>query len=165
MMPSGQQISSTLDSKRQELDNILLEYRRKVRLHDLQTYDEVDRYVNISPDALRKMLSEECGEASILLSQLANYIQLETNRHVANINWLTKYLDYVLADGIKQADTYLPFSQKRIVAMKNNDVAQKIYKAINDIQPLVDQMQYIPTQLNHMADMYRNLQQTKRKGA
>jgi hypothetical protein len=111
------------------------------------------------------MLSEECGEASILLSQLANYIQLETNRHVANINWLTKYLDYVLADGIKQADTYLPFSQKRIVAMKNNDVAQKIYKAINDIQPLVDQMQYIPTQLNHMADMYRNLQQTKRKGA
>jgi hypothetical protein len=153
-----------IEDRRKKLEQICSSYQNKVGLGIVYNKNEVNAFLNIGLEQQKRMSAEECGEASIVLNQAAIYIQLETNKMQADISWCHRYLDFIISDDVLKLSTqYLPFEYKKVIAIKENDVAMKLNKTISDIQILIDSTQYIPSQLRSLASSFGELQQTKRQ--
>jgi hypothetical protein len=169
MMMSGESESNTpttespLDLKREKVAHLLERYPAKVGLGVLQPANEVERFLNMTTVALRKLSAEDCGEASVILNQASTYIQLELNRMRADIDWCNKYIDWLIAKNITQYGTkYTPFEYRRLLASQDNDVAMQLHKIVSDAELQAKCLEYLPTQLRATASSFADLQQTKR---
>ena len=162
---SGEEESKTqtIDERYQQLQLLLKNYPSKIGLGVLQPINDTERYLTMSEQERRRMTAEECGNAAITLNQAATYIQLETNKMQAEIRWCDRYIDWLIASKITEAGSkYTPFEYRRILAIRNNDVATKLQQIMANIQLRIDSLSYIPTQLRATAASYSDLQQTKR---
>ena len=153
----------TTDERHAKVEALLEHYPEEIGLGVLRPPNEVNRFLNLTATEQRKMTAEECGEAAVILSQSAVYIQMATNRIAADITWCNAYIDYLIADTISQMGTqYTPFPYRRILAIKNNDSTKTLQAIVSSAQLRVDAMQYIPNQLRGCATAFSDLQQTKR---
>lgn len=139
------------------------EYCEKVGLGGLIPVNEAEQYLNASPPLLKNMSPEECGIASILIARAASYIQLEINRIKADIRWCEKYITFIVASTIHEmGSTYTPYEYKRSIAINNNDVAKELETILNNAHLKVDAMEFMPQYLKVEAQMFAELQQTKK---
>jgi hypothetical protein len=153
----------SIEEKRQRITKLAREYSEQVGLGTIYNKNEINKYLNLSIEEKRKLTAEECGEAAITLSQGAIYIQKEVNILQTDLNWCEKYIDFTIANEVLNLSTqYIPYENKKTVAIKNNDVAMQLQKIINDINARITSVQYIPKQLHELARAYSELQQTKR---
>jgi hypothetical protein len=165
MMMSGEQESKKpkIDELREEVEKLLQNYPAKVGLGVIQPTNEVNQFLTMTISEQRKLSAEECGEAAIVLNQAATYIQLETNRMQADIDWCTEYINWIIAQDVANVGTkYTPYEYRRILAIKQNDVAMKLQKVISRAQLRIKSLAYMPTQLRATAASFADLQQTKR---
>lgn len=153
----------THNEKREAIQSLIKKYQGQVGIGELTPNNEVNRFLNMTLNEQRKMDAIECGEASVVLSQSAVYIQLEINKTQADINWCNKYIDFLIADKIATSgNKYTPFDYKRIIAIRNNDVALELQAIINKAELRIDILKYIPNQIRGVASSFSELQQTKK---
>lgn len=156
-------MTQNIDDRLADIDKLLAEYSQKVGVGYISKPD-VDQYLNLSTTDLRKMTGEELGEISVQVYRLANYIQLDSNKHSARLNWAQKYLEYIIAADIDNVGSkYMPYTFRIPLAIKQNDVATKLQKLISSISIYIDSMDNIPYSLRCYANSLEKLQQTKRK--
>lgn len=154
---------SQLNEKRIKIERLLKEYAIKVGLGVVQPTNEVEKYINLSTPELRKMSAEECGEAAYIIGRAMTYLQLETNKIQADINWANQYLTWLIAPHVMNVGTqYTPMEYRKVLAIKNNDVAMKLQTIIVEAQLRIDSMAFMSTQLRVIATALESLQQTKR---
>ena len=109
------------------------------------------------------MTAEECGEAAVVLNQASTYVQLETNRIRADINWCNKYIDWLIARKITEyGSKYTPFDYRRMLASRDNDVAKELHGIVTNAELKLASLEYMPNQLRATAASFSDLQQTKR---
>lgn len=161
---SGKEESKTptITERHEKIVALAKEYPESLGLR-IQIPSDAQEYLDASTATRRKMDAEECGNAAIVLAQLATYIQLETNRMQADMNWCDNAIDFLVANIIHTCgNKYTPFPYKRKIAIKNNDVAKKLSVIISNIQVRTDSLNYLPSHLKAVASAYGDLQQTKR---
>jgi hypothetical protein len=164
-MMSGESESKkpAIDERYADIQQLIKRYPDKIGLGALRPINETNRYLTMSAHEQRKLSAEECGEAAVVLNQAATYIQLEINQMKADIKWCEKYIDWLIASSITNTGSkYTPFEYRKVLAIRQNDVAMKFYKIITDIEIRVDWLAYMPTQIKGTAASFADLQQTKR---
>jgi len=153
----------TIDDRRLQVEQLLQKYPVEIGLGVLLPVNAVNQLLTMSQREMRKLTAEECGEASVILNQAATYIQLEMNRIHADLKWCNEYIDWLIADKITQYGTkYTPFEYRRLLAIRDNDVAMKLQVIINNAQLRVKLLEYMPNQLKGTSMSFSDLQQTKR---
>jgi len=145
------------------IKQMLKEYDIKIGLGQLVCSNEVNQYLTMKQNEIRKLPPHECGEASVLLSQEAAFIQSETNKHLAVINWCNEAITCIIAAKVDQYGTrYTPFDYRRSLAIKDNELATDIHKVVLDERLRIDSMEYMSNALRNVARSFDTLQQTKR---
>jgi len=153
----------TIEEKHNRIEALLRRYPAKVGLGVLQPSNEVERFLTMQTTEIRRLNAEECGEAAVVLNQAATYIQLELNRMQADAAWCNQYIDWLIAQNITQYGTqYTPFEYRKVLAIKDHDIAMQLQQIVTQIQLRVQSMSYIPNQLRATAASFSDLQQTKR---
>ena len=155
--------SDTTEKRRQKIIRLIEEYPIQIGLGKLQPTNEVERYLNLTQAEIRRMTAEECGEAAYFISRAMTYIQLETNKIQADINWCEQYTQWLIAPIIQTVGgQYTPFDYRRILAIKQNDTAMTLQKIISAGKTRLDTMAFITNQLRGVLTTFEGLQQTKR---
>lgn len=151
-----------IDDRLVEIDKLLDEYANKIGIGVL-TNPEISQYLNLSQTELKRLSSEELGEISSQIYRLSSYIQVELGKHTAKLNWCNKYLDYIVSNEIEQVGTkYTPYNIRKLLVIKQNDVAQKLNKLTSEISLYVDELNNMPYSLRAYAMSLEKLQQTKK---
>lgn len=152
------------EEKHEKIQQLIKRYVEKVGLGNIQPKSEVEKFLNISQAEIRRMSDEECGEASVILNQEATYVQLEINRLQADLNWCNGYIEFIIANNIDNTGgKYTPYEYRRVLAIKENDVAVKVQKIINNIKLQIDAIHYIPNHLECISKSFEYLQNTKNR--
>lgn len=152
----------TIDEKHERVVKLAAEYPGTLGVKMAMPSD-AETFLTYGVQEHRRMTAEECGEASVVLSQMAVYIQLELNRMQADLTWCENAIDFMVANVIHSCgNKYTPFPYKRKIAIKNNDVAVKLQGIVSNIQVQMDALNYLPSHLKAVASSYGDLQQTKR---
>jgi hypothetical protein len=151
------------EERRQKMLRLAEDYSLKLGLGKLQPTNDVEKYLNLTQPELRRMTAEDCGEAAYFISRAMTYIQLETNKVQADINWCEQYMHWLIASVIHTVGgQYTPFEYKRLLAIKQNDVAMELQKIIVAGKVRLDTMAFVTTQLRGLLTTFEGLQQTKR---
>ena len=153
----------TIDEKHGEIQRMLRDYPEEIGLGVLKPINDTNRFMTMSIAEQRKLTAEECGEASIILNQSATYIQLAMNKLTADIYWCNTCIDWLIAHNVMSYGTqYTPFEYRKILAIRGNDVAEKLRSLIVQMELRIQELGYMPNKLISTADAFSKLQQTKR---
>lgn len=146
-----------MDEKREKMLRLGEEYSSKLGLGKIQNQSEFEKIINFSSKELRNMDAEDCGEAAYILSQSITYIQLEINKIQADINWCNEYIDWIISKEIGNIGGYLPYLNKRILAIQQNDVAQKLYTIVINAKYKLDSVGFITDKLKGCLQVLESL--------
>jgi hypothetical protein len=155
---------NTPEKKLEALETILDEYDKKLGL-GLTASDEVVKYMDMGIEELRKMSPEECGEAAFILSKEAAYIQKEINKHKTRFDWANFHIDREVANQLSQYDNSMSWGQKRTLAIRGNDYANKLHILMARAQHCINRLSYLPGQIRYMSETLIEYQKSKTYGA
>lgn len=162
---SSEQESKTqqTNERRQKILRLAEEYSTHLGLGKLNQNNDVEKYLNLTQPELRQMTPEDCGEAAYFISRAMTYIQLESNKVQADINWCETYIQWLVATTINSVGgQYTPFEYRRILAIKQNDVAMELQRIVTEAKVRVDSIAFVTNQLRGVLTSFEGLQQTKR---
>lgn len=156
-------MTESIDESLVKINELLITYSKTIGIGTLLASNEVERYLNISSDELRKLTPSECGEASVLINRAATFIQIQYNKEKAVLTWCNDKLNRIIASEIDGVGTqYTPYTYRKELVIKNNDAALKLAQIIAGIKLRMDYMEFLPSQLNHHAKSFETLIYTKR---
>lgn len=139
--------NKSMDEKREKMKRLGEEYAIKLGIGKIVAHQELEQILNLTAKELRNMDAEDCGEAAYLLSKSITAIQLEINRVQADINWCNEYIDWIITKEISNIPGYLPFVSKRLLAIQQNDVTQKLYTIVTNAKYRLDSVGFITDKL------------------
>lgn len=147
-----------------KLEQFLQEYHTKLGLKQF-TFSEtsLDFCLSFQKEDLRKLSSEECSENSYLVSREALLLQREINKHKSILEWSESRLTKLTIDKLQNYDKYLPWHQKRILAIQDDNYLQQLFELSNRARFKLESLQFLPTILNKIADSLMEMSRTKRK--
>ena len=152
------------NNKLQEVNKIIQDYITKVGINITPSNDNISHYFNMSAEQLRKMTSEECEIAAMLLNQKSTQIQFEINHHNRIQNWANELINSNVADKLKRfGDQYTKYDAKRIMAIQETEYTQKLYQLVRTSQSYLDALEYIPMSIKNHSDLFVNLAKSKRR--
>ena len=108
-----------------EIEEKFNEYNKFLNLN-LNINNEVNKYLNLDADSMKIMTAEDLSIAAACISRHSLFIQQETNKHIRIINWIDANLKIITSGQTEQYDKYLPFEEKRLLAIKGNDLTSKM---------------------------------------
>ena len=124
---------------------------------------EVSKWINITHMELIKLSPEECAEGAYLLCQEATFIQYQINSLQSKIDWCNRKINLIIAPIIKNEITrYMENELKRAYAVKQNDMAEKLQKVVNEAESYHSRLMYLPNSLRSQADKLTKYQDIKR---
>jgi hypothetical protein len=154
----------TAEDKLLALEKILDEYDKKLGIK-LTANEEVVEYMDMGIEELRKLSPESCGEAAFVLAKEATFIQKEINKHKTRLTWANFHIDRTIADKLGQYDNSMSWNQKRTLAIRGNDYANKLHILSARAQYCIDRLSYFPGQLKFMAETLIEYQKSKLHGS
>jgi hypothetical protein len=158
---SGQQPSNTVDKRYEEIKQTISDYYQQVKLGNLISNNEVERYLKLGTVERRKLDPREAAEASLVLTQQAAYIQTEINRHLAVQDWCVEQIDGIISKTINNYGTrYTPKELRRKAAVRESDAATKLERIRLHAQLRINTLNYLPTYLHKVAQSYEALART-----
>ena len=156
-------LGSWVDQQYRQIDEILLSYQQKMHLAKLVVHNEVEEFLNKSFVELKQMTRVECAEAAVLLSEEALYVQLQVNKETAIIKWADKLINELIAGKVSNyGDQYTSSEHRVILAIKNNEAAQKLDQIRTQAQLRVDSMFFVMSHLRQVASSLEKLEEAKR---
>jgi hypothetical protein len=152
------------DNKLQEVNKIIQDYITKVGINIVSSDDNISHYFNMTSTQLRKMTSEECEIAAMLLNQKSTQIQMEINYHNRIRNWANENINSHVVDKLKRfGDQYTKYEAKRMMAIQETDYTKKLHQIVRTSQAYLDALEYIPMSIKNHADLFINLAKSKRR--
>lgn len=144
-----------ISERHKEIQSFIKKYLEKVNLGTVQQNNEVEKVLNYTSNDIKKLDPEDCIEAAILLNRTATYIQIKINTLSAEINWATKVIERLIADKVHEyGGQYSPMQYRKELAIKDNDITEKLNQAVVIAQLELDSLQYLPAQLNKLSNSY-----------
>lgn len=155
-------MDTKISERQSQIKSFLEKYPEKLGIGRIQPNNEVEKILNYTQLDVRKLDPGDCGEAAILLSRSAVYIQLKINEMTAEIKWANKVIDRLIAEKVHEyGSQYSPFSYRREMAIKDNDVAESLYKGVVNAELELDSMSFLPAQLSNLARSYEKMSYIK----
>lgn len=124
--------------------------------------NEIERYMGMGANEIKHMTPEECGEAAVILSRFAFYIQMEINKLNADIQWCETQIDFMIARDIENSSQFVSKEYKRCAAIRNNDAALQLQTIVVGAKTRLASIDNIPDKLRTMVSAYTTLMQGKR---
>ena len=156
---SGQNVSETI----KKVDELLKEYESRLGIKELEhkNADLIEKYIQASPDEIRKMSPDDCIEAAIILSQYSWFMQRAYNQELTNVNWAEAKLKKLLAtEGSKYRAPSA--DERRYLCIVDNEYAGKLEQLRGGSQARADRINFLSNRADAVAKMYVEAQYTKR---
>lgn len=138
------------------------EYLNKIKLGQLESSDEIQKYLSMNQEQLRRLSIEECNEIAFLLNKEALFIQKERNILNGKISWGNSTIDWIIVSRLSNYDKYIPYDAKRILAIKDDEYIKKLYGIVVQSQQYIESTTFITNQLKNLADNLVDLARSKR---
>jgi hypothetical protein len=159
---TGEPISKKIDEDWSKVEEALQQFEKRIGLGGLEP-SAVTNLLTLTPAALNKMSVEDCAEGALLLSQEATYIQSQLNMLQSKMDWCKRRIDKIIAPIIRsQLQRYMDASYKRALAIKEDDVADRLQAVYDETASYHSRLSYLPTSLRSQADKLSKYQETKR---
>jgi hypothetical protein len=120
---NGQDVSATIE----KVDELLNKFQATLGIKELgyKNADLAEKYLQATPEEIRKMSVDDCIEASIVLSQFAWFLQRTWNEENTHVNWSTAKLNrFVAAEGMKYKAPSA--DERRYLCIINNEFGDKL---------------------------------------
>ena len=161
-MSGKQESSTTIDSHLQQLEESLTTYETQHLINHIATNNEITDILSLSSSAeLRGKNALECGEMAFALEQYSAYIQKDSNRQTAIINWAEARLNHLLS-ALTPKIAAASYLERKALATRQDSAAQRLYQVKRRAQSQYDSLAYLPARINGMAKALMSLQDTKR---
>lgn len=158
---NGTQPSSSIHDKYKEIEQTINQYFQQIKLGNLISNNEVERFLTLSSTERRKLDPRQAAEASLILTQQAAYIQTELNRQIAASEWCAAQIDGIISKVINNYGTqYTPKELKRKAAIQESEAATKLERLRLQAQIRINALNYLPTYLHKVAQSYEALART-----
>lgn len=160
---NGEVKSNQVSLKEQlaNLDQILDEYE-KSHGFTIRNENNIEKYLNLSIDELRKMTNSEIGEAAYSLSRYSVYIQKQHNIETVRMNWAEHRIKKIISKELIQYKNVYSYEERKQLAIANNDVAVKLDDIRNYAKARSDRIAFISSKINEMAKYLIELQKARR---
>lgn len=138
-----------------KVDSFLDSYTNKMGLSGIVEQD-VGKYLNYSEEDLKKASPDECYYASFILKKESLYVQSQINKINAQLTWARSRINAIISPELSSyASRGVSFDTQRNLAIKNNAAAQSLHNNVVKKNELcLERLQYIPKQLNDIADIF-----------
>lgn len=146
----------------EQVEDALRSFEKRIGISGMSS-TEVSKWINITHLELIKLSPEECAEGAYLLCQEATFIQYQINALQSKIEWCNRKINLIIAPIIKnQITRYMENELKRAYAVKQNDMAEKLQKIVNEAESYHSRLVYLPNSLRSQADKLTKYQDIKK---
>lgn len=142
------------------MDNILNEYEKSHKIQ-FTAPNDIDKYLNLELEQLRKMSPVDIAEVSYLLSRFSGYVQKQYNIEMVRMNWAEHQIKKVITGQLHQykAPSY---EERKQLAIMDNEAARKLDEIRNYAKLRAERVAFISTKLNDMSRSLIDLQKARR---
>jgi hypothetical protein len=152
-----------VDAIRRKIDN----YFASKALTFMPPDSEIDDIFSLSHDVLSKLPHKIVGEYAFILAKYATYLNKELNKEKSTLNWVKRALDFIVLPKMNELrdGRFITADELKMVAIKDNDLATKIYACLLDIETNVLAIDGLSRDIIKMSDRLSDLQRTKYYGS
>jgi hypothetical protein len=162
-MKNGDQLSLA-QAELNQIQKTIQNYTASKGIYQLKVQNDVDIYMNMQKDEIRKLSYEECCEAGIILSRYAAYLQDAHNTEISRVNWATSEVLRTVAPQVKQyGDKFHSFEERKVLAMIGNDYTKEVDRIRMWAQAIADKLAFMANRVDAVAKAYLSLSQAKRR--
>jgi hypothetical protein len=158
---SGDQESLT-QSRLKDFISELNNFITSVGLGNVTYNAEIDKAMSMTESQLRSMCGEDCAVYGYKLQQFALYIQKEQNRHKNVARWAKHYMDIVVSKDMANYSDYASYETKVNAIKEANSFAKALNKIYITSISHADELDFVATRINGMAQTLKDLQYAKR---
>lgn len=142
---------------------MLSNYHERYGVLAIKVKNEAEVYLNISKHELKHLSTEECGEANVILTQYAIFIQDMYNKEISRVTWAKDEINRIIAPKLSQYDKqYKSHEEKRCLAIDESDYTRKLEELKGLAQASADKLYFIANRIESLAKAYATLVHTKK---
>lgn len=148
-----------------KLDEILDQFEKDLGIVPrTKPNPEVELLMRLTRAELKVLSPEDCSEAAIILEQYSFYIQRVFNLDKARHDWCVEQVNRLIAPTLNQYGTnYTKYDEKRMLAVKDNDVASKLdFQRIKSMNRM-NRLEYLSGKVGSYAHKFNKLAESKAK--
>lgn len=145
--------SNTPEGKQLALDAVLDRYEKSLGLRDNVTVNEADKYLNLSVEEIRRMDSDECGEAYYILQRYGMFLQREHNKEKSHVKWAERTLNNAVVTEIDQfqGKSYSTFEERKLKTIKSSGYLVKLDKLLLLAELRVQKLDFLSSSVHRIA--------------
>jgi hypothetical protein len=126
------------------------------------TEEELNKYLNLTPQQLKDIPVEECSVVAYRLCQYSIYIQRLINKEKVRLCWADSQLTYILSIHHDNYKNVIAKQELKVQMVANeNPAAQKLIDIIRLCNQRVLSLEYICSGLANMQTVLSNMQKSK----
>lgn len=142
----------SIDIRMGQLEKFLDQYREKFQLNKISV-QEVDIQTTVAD--INKMAPEDIGQKVMEWKLYAMAMQIRINDASCKLQWVEANLNKYLGIEQKKMSHNDGFTAKerQWLVLEYDEYAQKLYKLQTDLNIQIKQLEYLPTQVNFLAEV------------
>lgn len=159
--------NNTIIEQIKDWDKTLDLFEKELKLPDLKSPGdelELEGYLTMSVDEMRKLSQEHCAEISYRLNQYSFYLQRSYNRNLGRVKRLQSVLDGYAAGKLEQYNKYWKYEEKVHALCAEDGYAGKIKGLIRQFQNRIDRLYDLSGSLTRLSSDMKSLSYAKRGG-
>lgn len=123
--------------------------------------DEVWGYIRMTRENVAKLSQQDCAEIGYILSEQAAELQLRANKINALIKWIDHQVNIIIAPHLGNYDKYKPYNERRILSVRDNDVAMKMQNQINELEQKKESIDFLSHRIENLAQYLKEVRRSK----
>lgn len=125
-------------------------------------HDKCDEILNLSYEDLKDMPSQDLIASAYILSGYSDYINKESNRLKAIIEYATNSINYIVAPVIDNyGDNFVKYEKKYNMAIRENPLAEKLNDLKNQAALRFQSLENKALNMKRMSDIMLELSKRK----
>ena len=153
----------TINQRLNAYETILNEYLNKTGVSRIKYSADVDNYLSLTQEQIRAMDEEELGEAAILLSQYALYLQKEENHHRTRTKWAEHVLNAIVNRQLSNfGGQYTTTAEKKAKIIQADSAAQTVNKIFVYAEGYASEIAFLAKGVHNLVDCIKDQKWTKR---
>lgn len=130
-------------------------YHKVPQLKNEQILTEVEKILNLGPDEVRKLTSNDCFSYSVAVAQFSYYIQKLINTEESRHTTLEHKISHMISSRLLQQNAY-DARERRLLAIEESPQAKQMELARATTRARIQRLQYTGQRLDLLANMLKN---------